>query len=88
MPKKTRRMKERAAIRRGGGIVTSSQEIEETAGVSSTVASTSPRFSLSSSRVVTPLTYDYSHIYNDLKRIALFASFFFVVLVVLAFVIK
>jgi hypothetical protein len=88
MPKKTRRMKERAAIRRGGGIVSSSPEIEASAGGANVVASPSPHVSLSSSRVVTPLTYDYSHIYNDLKRIALFAGFFFVVLVVLAFVIK
>ena len=87
MPKKTRRMKERTALRRGGG-VSSSHETEETTATSSGAVNISPRVSLSSSRVVTPLTYDYTHIYSDLKRIALFAGFFFVVLVALAFVIK
>jgi hypothetical protein len=87
MPKKTRRMKERTALRRGG-FVSPSHETEESAASSSIAANVSPRVSLSSSRVVTPLAYDYTHIYSDLKRIALFAGFFFVVLVALAFVIK
>ena len=81
MPKKTRKMKQRAAERRG-----SMQSVQPgMAGDASTSSAPVREFS---SRAVTPLTFDYSHIYNDLKRIALFAGFFFVVLIVLSFVIK
>jgi hypothetical protein len=39
-------------------------------------------------RQATPATFDYSHIYGDLRRIAMFAGFFFLVLIVLSFVVK
>ncbi len=46
------------------------------------------RSEFAAAKVATPLTYDYTYIYGDLRRIALFAGFFFVVLVVLSFIIK
>ncbi len=88
MPKKTRKMKQRAAMRRS---VAASQpeenEIEE-GGASNREAVAPARVLFSSARPATPLTFDYTHIYGDLKRIALFAGFFFAVLIVLSFVIK
>ena len=88
MPKKTRKMKQRAAMRRS---VAANQpeenDIEEGGAVASEAVAPS-RVLLSSARPVTPLTFDYTHIYGDLKRIALFAGFFFAVLIVLSFVIK
>lgn len=87
MPKKTRKMKQRAALRRSEVAQPLASEREENgAAASPTVAPA--RILSSSARPVTPLTFDYSHIYNDLKRIALFAGFFFAVLIVLSFVIK
>ena len=87
MPKKTRKMKQRAAIRRGAVATQPQSDVEETGAFAS--ASVAPsRVLLSSARPVTPLTFDYTHIYGDLKRIALFAGFFFAVLIVLSFVIK
>jgi hypothetical protein len=87
MPKKTRKMKQRAAMRRAyqapGQEQQSTDTIEETAETTVRMRPTTP-----SSRGVTPLTFDYSHIYGDLKRIAVFAGFFFAVLIVLSFVIK
>ena len=81
MPKKTRKMKQRAAERRD---VTEYSQPQMPSGESK--ASTPAREF--SSRVVTPLTFDYSHIYSDLKRIAMFAIFFFAVLIALSFIIK
>ncbi|MBM3129525.1 MAG: hypothetical protein FJ009_12975 [Chloroflexi bacterium] len=87
MPKKTRKMKQRAALRRS--VEPQSQEHAVESEGASTRGSVAPtRVLLSSARPVTPLTFDYTHIYNDLKRIALFAGFFFIVLIVLSFVIK
>ena len=87
MPKKTRRMKQRAAERRGmqvappeGGAVMP--------GTPTSQAPVRTRFDSTAAKVATPLTYDYSYIYGDLRRIAVFAGFFFLVLVVLSFVIK
>ncbi len=89
MPKKTRKMKQRAAMRRGVNAAPQVAEEEQGAPEVASTASIRPMFSTSaSSRVVTPTTYDYSHIYSDLKRIAAFAAFFFAVLIVLSFVIK
>ncbi len=89
MPKKTRKMKQRAAMRRSMPLGTETQ-VEETSSAEQLTPTLSARPILSpASRVVTPATYDYSHIYGDLKRIAFFASFFFIVLILLAvFVIK
>ena len=87
MPKKTRKMKQRAAMRRSAAIA-QPPENDEVAGVSANEALAPSRVLLSSARPVTPLTFNYAHIYSDLKRIALFAGFFFAVLVVLSFVIK
>lgn len=80
MPKKSRKMKERAAMRRA--VV--SQSLSDT----SQVADDSRPTLAPTTRTYTPLTFDYTHIYNDLKRIALFAIFFFAVLIALSFVIK
>lgn len=89
MPKKTRKMKQRAAERR-------SMQHQLGAGESASTPSAAPapettmrtRADFGASRAVAPIAYDYSHIYSDLRRIALFAGFFFVVLIVLSFVIK
>ncbi len=87
MPKKTRKMKQRAAERRGmqsaplnGGAVMP--------GMPAADAPIRTRPEFAAAKVATPLTYDYSYIYGDLRRIALFAGFFFVVLVALSFIIK
>ncbi|MCL4393404.1 MAG: hypothetical protein M1482_01050 [Chloroflexi bacterium] len=87
MPKKTRKMKQRAAERRTmlpGAPLES--EPGEAPGSGDTPVRTRTEFM--SARAPTPISYDYSHIYNDLKRIAMFAAFFFVVLIALSFVIK
>ncbi len=87
MPKKTRKMKQRAAMRRAYQAPEQEQQVEETFAepVETTVRM---RPTTTSSRAVTPLTFDYSYIYGDLKRIAVFAGFFFGVLIVLSFIIK
>ncbi len=80
MPKKSRKMKERAAMRR----TIMSQSLSDTSE-----AANDSRPTLSpTTRAYTPLTFDYTHIYNDLRRIAFFAAFFFVVLIALSFIIK
>lgn len=81
MPRKTRRMKERAALRRA----TLAEGAPDGADTNQ-----APRATLSPSArpsFATP-TFDYSHIYGDLRRIAFFAIFFFGVLIALSFVIK
>ncbi len=91
MPKKTRRMKQRAAERRSmqaQAEVMEQENAEETTGAPVVSTPARVRSEFSSSRVLSPLTFEYSHIYGDLKRIALFASFFFIVLIVLSFIIK
>lgn len=88
MPKKTRKMKQRSALRRSE-LMTPQPQVEEDNGAVEAKPILASRPILSTAnRVVTPATYDYSHIYGDLKRIALFAAFFFVVLIALSFVIK
>ncbi len=88
MPKKTRKMKQRAAERRSMQQYAPQEPQPGAPGAPAAEAPTRTRSDFSAARVVTPLTYDYSHIYSDLKRIALFAGFFFAVLIVLSFVIK
>ena len=88
MPKKTRKMKQRAAMRRSAVVAQTPASDVEVAGASASEAIEPARVLPSSARPVTPLTFDYTHIYGDLKRIALFAGFFFAVLIVLSFVIK
>lgn len=88
MPKKTRKMKQRAAMRRTYQPVESQAPVAEATEGVPQEPSVRMRPVLTTSRAVTPLTFDYSHIYGDLKRIALFAGFFFVVLIALSFVIK
>lgn len=88
MPKKTRKMKQRAAMRRSVAVAPTPASDVEVAGASASEAIAPARLLPSSARPVTPLTFDYSHIYGDLRRIALFAGFFFAVLIVLSFVIK
>lgn len=87
MPKKTRKMKQRAAMRR----TTQAPALQESVGETSPApeeAQVRMRPAFSTGRAVTPLTFDYTHIYSDLKRIAVFAGFFFAVLIILSFVIK
>lgn len=91
MPKKTRKMKQRAAERRSIQQQTATQDREVVSSNAPTASATpmrTMRSEMSASRVLNPLTYDYSYIYGDLKRIALFAAMFFAVLIVLSFVIK
>ncbi len=87
MPKKTRKMKQRAAERRS--LQVAPEEIgAPMSGAPSAAAPMRTRSDSASARAATPLSYDYSYIYGDLKRIAVFASIFFVVLIALSFVIK
>lgn len=93
MPKKTRRMRQRAAMRRTSAAPAVKENVQDVTEVEQEPATTqSPQVRMRptapGARAVTPLTFDYSHIYGDLKRIALFAGFFFAVLVILSFVIK
>jgi len=88
MPKKTRKMKQRAAMRRGASLTQTPENDVQAAGASASEPLAPSRVLLSSARPVTPLTFDYTHIYDDLKRIVLFAGFFFALLVALSFVIK
>lgn len=87
MPKKTRKMKQRAAMRRNYP-GTPPAEMDDADQPQEAAAPARQILAPSTRTVVTPATYDYSHIYSDLKRIALFAAFFFTVLIVLSFVIK
>ena len=87
MPKKSRKMKERAAQRRV--IVQTRTEKDEPSVESQvTLASPFPRMASPVSRQAPRINFDYSHIYADLRRIALFAGFFFAVLIILSYVIK
>ncbi|MCX7840331.1 MAG: hypothetical protein N2559_12890 [Anaerolineae bacterium] len=89
MPKKTRKMKQRAALRKGvAGTPLPEREVVENGASAREIVSPARVLSTPSARAATPLTFDYSHIYGDLKRIALFAGFFFAVLIVLSFIIK
>ncbi len=88
MPKKTKKMKQRAAMRRTYQSPVSEQTVGETPNEPQQAAVRMRPAVSPSSRTVTPLTFDYSHIYGDLKRIAAFAGFFFAVLIILSFVIK
>lgn len=87
MPKKTRKMKQRSTMRRS---MAEGQPEGATTSTPQAAPTLAPRAVLSPANrgVITPATYDYSHIYGDLRRIALFAGFFFVVLIALSFVIK
>jgi len=86
MPKKTRKMKQRASMRRSVPAGEPSTLEQEEDAPQTTL--TNRTILQSVSRVITPATYDYSHVFSDLKRIALFAGFFFAVLIALSFVIK
>jgi hypothetical protein len=91
MPKKTRKMKQRAAERRSIQQQTTASEspiVTSTAPMASGTPTRMMRSETNASRVMNPLTFDYSYIYGDLKRIALFAAMFFVILIALSFVIK
>lgn len=90
MPKKTRKMKQRAAMRRAvaPGMEEQLGAPDEPGDAPAVQTPVRMRPSVMTPRGVTPLTFDYSHIYGDLKRIALFATFFFLVLIALSFVIK
>ena len=87
MPKKTRKMKLRAAERRGMQIAPG-EGGGAMPGVPSAETPMRTRADIAAARVTTALTYDYSYIYGDLRRIAIFASIFFVILIALSFIIK
>lgn len=91
MPKKTRKMKQRAALRRETGSAPQRPAIQEAGSTTGAPTIAPSRAILSASPVnrgLSPLTFDYSYIYGDLKRIAVFAVFFFAVLIALSFIIK
>jgi hypothetical protein len=89
MPKKTRKMKQRAAERRTLQQQAATQETQVAAPVAPVaVAPMRMRAEPTAPRVPNLPTYDYSYIYGDLKRIAFFAAMFFIVLIALSFVIK
>ncbi len=92
MPKKTKKMKQRAASRRemlGAAMPADSAMHGAARGNPARIEpATSARSAFSTRASAAPLTYDYSHIYADLKRIAFFAAFFFAALIALSFVIK
>jgi hypothetical protein len=89
MPKKTRKMKQRSAMRRSVSVAQETLVAEEEQAAAETRPVMTTRTVLPpSNRGMTPATYDYSHIYGDLRRIAMFAAFFFIVLIALSFVIK
>ena len=81
MPKKTRRMKERAAQRRAA-------IAEQTATEADIASNSRPTLAPSARATYAAPTFDYSHIYSDLRRIAFFAILFFGILIALSFVIK
>jgi hypothetical protein len=87
MPKKTKKMKQRAAQRREMLGTYQPASAEPSPAKDAAVVSTRPAFA-SARAAATTFSYDYSHVYSDLKRIALLAGFFFAVLIVLSFVIK
>jgi len=74
-------MKERAALRR-------TAISEETVSAGSTTAESRTTLSPTTRATFAAPSFDYSHIYSDLRRIAFFAIFFFAVLIALSFVIK
>ncbi len=76
MPKKTKKMKQRAAMRRAYQAPGSQENVQESVAQVEENATVRMRPTASSSRAVTPLAFDYSHIYGDLKRIAVFAGLF------------
>lgn len=89
MPKKTRKLKQRAALRKVAPVAPAPERATgENGAMARETVSPARVLSSSSARATTPLTFDYSYIYSDLKRIALFAGFFFTVLIVLSFIIK
>ena len=91
MPKKTRKMKQRAAERRTvqqQAATSESPVVTSTAPTASGTPARTMRSDASASRYINPLTFDYSYIYGDLKRIALFATMFFTILIILSFVIR
>lgn len=88
MPKKTRKAKMRAAQRpiRVGYPVAPTSPTAETVRESNT-----PRAAAStvmSSRIAAPLTVDYRYVYRDLRRIALLAGTFFVLMFVIWFLVE
>ncbi len=85
MPKKTKKMKERAAMRRESlrAYAPASKPSAE-----KTEAASASRAAFAAPRAATTFSYDYAHVYSDLKRIAILAGFFFAVLIALSFVIK
>ncbi len=86
MPKKTRKMKQRAAQRREMLGPYQPASAEPSAAKDAAVVST--RSAFASARAAATFSYDYSHVYADLKRIAVLAGFFFAVLIALSFIIK
>jgi hypothetical protein len=80
-------MKQRAAERRGVQSIPA-EGGTSTPGLSTAESPMRTRADFGAARAPTALTYDYTYIYSDLKRIAVFAGVFFVILVALSFIIK
>ncbi len=81
-------MRQRAAMRRTLPASPVEENVEEAPVATMQEPVVRMRTTAPSTRGLSPLTFDYSHIYGDLRRIALFAGFFFAVLIVLSFVIR
>lgn len=88
MPKKTRKAKVRAAQRP----IKSAYPIEAPVPQPQTVRqSLTPRASPSSAlaaRSAAPLTFDYTYVYRDLRRIGLLAGTFFVLMLIIWFLVE
>lgn len=89
MPKKTRREKLRAARRPMN--LPPAQPAPTSLPSQAVAGSNAPVAAASVSRASVPartLTFDYSYVYRDLRRILVLAVSFFILLIVLSFVIR
>ncbi len=88
MPKKTRREKLRASRRPMNMPVATPVAAPQAA--EATASRPAPAAAAASRNAVMPkaLTFDYSYVYRDLRRIFILAVSFFILLVVLSFVIR
>jgi hypothetical protein len=96
VPKKTRKMKERASQRKihvpaapaqpsAGAVESAPTRI---AAPGAPVATPARTVTPARSGGPAPLTFDYTYVYRDLRRIAILAGSAFAILIILSFVIK
>ncbi len=96
MPKKTRKAKVRASQRAvstgympaARTIEPSDEEFTQPAPTRVAAPVTTRPMPSSSARAVAPIVTDYSYVFRDLRRIAVLAAVFFVIMFVLYFVIE